>query len=341
MRGGASVERADPVVVGIDVETERVDEEGPEPARRRAHDVEGRHVADVPRVLRLDAEPASSAIRKMRGSGFITPTSPESITHPTSTPSPGPTWRISSRAATFITRRRSTPPRGSPRCRRSPATRPGRRARPTARARRRRTRCRGDGAPPRDRRPRCRRGSPRTRRRQGLEVGAPAPGPVRVDVDVGRAAHRGPVVRVRRGSSGSIATRARARRLPTTRWCSGRTKIPPESKSIARPVQPRVRRTGRPGIHRSRGLTPRAGASVRRAHWRATRGATMTSFGYTIMSEQAGPKHSCTTPSAPRTPLRLPRRARRYFPWLEEQGHSPYIWSVLGAVADAPPASSS
>ena len=34
---------------------------------------------------------ASSASRKMRGSGFITPTAPESITQSTSTPTPGPT----------------------------------------------------------------------------------------------------------------------------------------------------------------------------------------------------------------------------------------------------------
>ncbi len=39
---------------------------------------------------------ASTASSKMRGSGFITPTAPESMTHSTSMPSPGPTCRISS-----------------------------------------------------------------------------------------------------------------------------------------------------------------------------------------------------------------------------------------------------
>src|SRR5438105_267276 len=62
----------------------------------------------------------------------------------------------------------------------------------------------------------------------------------------------------------------------------------------------------------------------------------MTAFGYTLSSEE----HS---------PLDLLGQARRaeeagfdfvsmsdhYHPWTEAQGHSPFVWSVLGAVAQA------
>jgi G6PDH family F420-dependent oxidoreductase len=62
----------------------------------------------------------------------------------------------------------------------------------------------------------------------------------------------------------------------------------------------------------------------------------MTTFGYTMMCEQSGPKEL----------VRDVRRAEaagfefavisdHYFPWLEAQGHSPYAWSVLGAAAQA------
>ncbi len=60
----------------------------------------------------------------------------------------------------------------------------------------------------------------------------------------------------------------------------------------------------------------------------------MTRFGFTLMTEQSGP-------------AALVEQARRaedagfdfevmsdhYFPWLSAQGHAPYAWSVLGAVA--------
>jgi G6PDH family F420-dependent oxidoreductase len=60
----------------------------------------------------------------------------------------------------------------------------------------------------------------------------------------------------------------------------------------------------------------------------------MTSFGYTLMTEQSGPKDL----------VRFARRAEEvgfdfevssdhYFPWLSAQGHAPYAWTVLGAVA--------
>lgn len=57
-------------------------------------------------------------------------------------------------------------------------------------------------------------------------------------------------------------------------------------------------------------------------------------LGYTLMTEQSGPREL----------VRYAQRAEEvgfdflvssdhYFPWLESQGHSPYAWSVLGAVA--------
>jgi G6PDH family F420-dependent oxidoreductase len=60
----------------------------------------------------------------------------------------------------------------------------------------------------------------------------------------------------------------------------------------------------------------------------------MTRFGYTLMTEQSGPREL----------VDYARRAEdagfdfevisdHTFPWLESQGHAPYAWSVLGAVS--------
>lgn len=62
----------------------------------------------------------------------------------------------------------------------------------------------------------------------------------------------------------------------------------------------------------------------------------MIKLGYKLMSEEHGPEAL----------LRNVRRAEQagfdfaaisdhYFPWLEEQGHAPFAWSVLGALAQA------
>jgi G6PDH family F420-dependent oxidoreductase len=62
----------------------------------------------------------------------------------------------------------------------------------------------------------------------------------------------------------------------------------------------------------------------------------MVKLGYKLMAEEHGPADL----------VRNARRAEQagfdfaaisdhYFPWLEEQGHSPFAWSVLGAVAQA------
>lgn len=62
----------------------------------------------------------------------------------------------------------------------------------------------------------------------------------------------------------------------------------------------------------------------------------MTEFGYTLMCEQSGPKQlvaDAVMAEAAGFPFAV--ISDHYFPWLEEQGHSPYAWSVLGAVAQA------
>src|SRR5919108_5423661 len=62
----------------------------------------------------------------------------------------------------------------------------------------------------------------------------------------------------------------------------------------------------------------------------------MTRFGYTLMTEQSGPKELVRyAVSAERVGFDFEVSSDHYFPWLSSQGHSPYAWSVLGAVAHA------
>src|SRR3954462_6901136 len=69
---------------------------------------------------------------------------------------------------------------------------------------------------------------------------------------------------------------------------------------------------------------------------RRERGGTMTSFGYTMMCEQSRPDQLGRD-------VRLAEQAGfdfavisdHYAPWLEEQGHAGYAWSILGAAAQA------
>jgi G6PDH family F420-dependent oxidoreductase len=62
----------------------------------------------------------------------------------------------------------------------------------------------------------------------------------------------------------------------------------------------------------------------------------MTEIGYTLMGEQTGPSqlvdHAVAAEDAG---FDFAVASDHYFPWLEEQGHSPFVWSVLGAVAHA------
>lgn len=62
----------------------------------------------------------------------------------------------------------------------------------------------------------------------------------------------------------------------------------------------------------------------------------MTSFGYTLMTEQAGPRDLVDhAVAAEEVGFDFAVMSDHYFPWLRTQGHAPYAWSVLGAVAQA------
>ncbi|SDL30864.1 LLM class F420-dependent oxidoreductase [Streptomyces indicus] len=62
----------------------------------------------------------------------------------------------------------------------------------------------------------------------------------------------------------------------------------------------------------------------------------MVQIGYTMMTEQAGPRALVDdVVAAERAGFDFSVTSDHYFPWLESQGHSPYAWSVLGAAAQA------
>jgi G6PDH family F420-dependent oxidoreductase len=62
----------------------------------------------------------------------------------------------------------------------------------------------------------------------------------------------------------------------------------------------------------------------------------MTRFGYTLMTEQSGPKQLVDyAVSAERAGFDFEVSSDHYSPWLSAQGHAPHAWTVLGAVAHA------
>jgi len=62
----------------------------------------------------------------------------------------------------------------------------------------------------------------------------------------------------------------------------------------------------------------------------------MTRFGYTLMTEQSGPRELVRYAQiAEEVGFDFEASSDHYSPWLTSQGHSPYAWSVLGAVAHA------
>lgn len=62
----------------------------------------------------------------------------------------------------------------------------------------------------------------------------------------------------------------------------------------------------------------------------------MTNFGYTLMTEQSGPRELVRyAVGAEGVGFDFEVCSDHYSPWLTEQGHAPYAWSVLGAVAHA------
>lgn len=62
----------------------------------------------------------------------------------------------------------------------------------------------------------------------------------------------------------------------------------------------------------------------------------MTTYGYTLLCEQAPPDQLVADAAgAEEAGFDFAVMSDHYYPWLAEQGHSPYAWSVLGAVAHA------
>lgn len=60
----------------------------------------------------------------------------------------------------------------------------------------------------------------------------------------------------------------------------------------------------------------------------------MTAFGYTMMCEQQGPRELVgDVAGAEAAGFDFAVISDHYFPWLEEMGHSPYAWAVLGAAS--------
>jgi len=60
----------------------------------------------------------------------------------------------------------------------------------------------------------------------------------------------------------------------------------------------------------------------------------MTRFGYTLMTEQSGPKELVRyAAAAEQVGFDFEVSSDHFFPWLSAQGHAPYAWTVLGAVA--------
>src|SRR3978361_908792 len=62
----------------------------------------------------------------------------------------------------------------------------------------------------------------------------------------------------------------------------------------------------------------------------------MTNFGYTLMTEQSGPKDLVRYAiAAENVGFDLEVSSDHYSPWLTSQGHASYAWTMLGAVAQA------
>jgi G6PDH family F420-dependent oxidoreductase len=60
----------------------------------------------------------------------------------------------------------------------------------------------------------------------------------------------------------------------------------------------------------------------------------MTSYGYTLMTEQSGPREIVRYAAAgEQAGFDFEVMSDHYSPWLDEQGHAAYAWSMLGAVS--------
>ncbi|AVH94208.1 MULTISPECIES: TIGR03557 family F420-dependent LLM class oxidoreductase [Streptomyces] len=62
----------------------------------------------------------------------------------------------------------------------------------------------------------------------------------------------------------------------------------------------------------------------------------MVKFGYMLMTEQSGPRELVAhSAAAERAGFDFELISDHYSPWLKEQGHAAYAWSVLGAITQA------
>lgn len=62
----------------------------------------------------------------------------------------------------------------------------------------------------------------------------------------------------------------------------------------------------------------------------------MTTYGYTLSSEEHGPADLVANAvAAEEAGFEFASISDHYHPWVSAQGHSPFVWSVLGAVAGA------
>jgi len=62
----------------------------------------------------------------------------------------------------------------------------------------------------------------------------------------------------------------------------------------------------------------------------------MLKLGYKLMSEEHGPADLVRNAQyAEKVGFDFAAISDHFFPWIEEQGHSPLAWSVLGAIANA------
>src|SRR4051812_49298493 len=60
----------------------------------------------------------------------------------------------------------------------------------------------------------------------------------------------------------------------------------------------------------------------------------MTSFGYTLSSEENGPRDLVALAvRAEQSGVDFVSISDHFHPWIQEQGHSPFVWSVLGGIA--------
>ena len=62
----------------------------------------------------------------------------------------------------------------------------------------------------------------------------------------------------------------------------------------------------------------------------------MIKLGYKLMSEEHGPTELVRNANlAEKAGFDFAAISDHFFPWIKEQGHSPFAWSVLGALANS------